>query len=83
MLSQLNWFFADEKCISDYPSIKDGSKLNLIVNQISAPRKRKENTGEYDLSILRDASYKFLREFYTESQTQRIVEEFGKVSLKL
>jgi len=81
---------ADDKCISDYPSVKEGTRLNLIVNTKGEATtlskktavKADKKTGEPDLSILREAAYKFLRDFYSESETQRIVEEFGKEFLR-
>uniref|UniRef100_A0A1B6MQF7 Ubiquitin-like domain-containing protein n=1 Tax=Graphocephala atropunctata TaxID=36148 RepID=A0A1B6MQF7_9HEMI len=73
----------DDKCLCDYPSIKDGTKLNLIVKQETSPTakplsSKPDKVWEHDLSILREAAYKFLRDFYTESETQRIVNEFSK-----
>uniref|UniRef100_A0A1B6JPL7 Ubiquitin-like domain-containing protein n=1 Tax=Homalodisca liturata TaxID=320908 RepID=A0A1B6JPL7_9HEMI len=78
----------DDKSLCDYPSIKDGTKLNLIVKQETSPAAKSafsksfEKVGEHDLSILREAAYKFLRDFYSESETQRIVDEFGKEFLR-
>lgn len=63
--------------------MKDGTKLNLIVKQETMAQTKqspeKPDKAEQDLSILRSAAYKFLRDFYSETETQRIVEEFGKV----
>lgn len=63
---------ADEKYLVDYPSIKDGTKLNLIVKKIV------DGDGEQDTTLLREATYKFLRNFYPESTSLKIVEEFIK-----
>lgn len=76
--------FTDESSLCDYPTISEGSKLHLIVNPIANAKRtsgHSENIDQ-DLSILRGAAYKFLREFYSESETQKIVEEFVKVSFK-
>ena len=67
------FFFEDEKYLVDYPSIKDGTKLNLIVKKIV------DGDGEQDTTLLREATYKFLRNFYPESTSLKIVEEFIKV----
>ncbi|XP_054286693.1 ubiquitin-like protein 4A [Macrosteles quadrilineatus] len=77
----------DEKLLSDYPTIKDGTKLNLIVKQekqetSSKKLPEKPSSGEQDLTVLKDAAYKFLRDFYSEAETKRIVDEFGKEFLR-
>lgn len=51
----------DEKCIGDYPKIKDGTKLFVAVKK---------------LDTLNAALGRFLRKHYTEEQCQLIVEEF-------
>jgi len=58
---------ADDKCIMDYPSIKDGTKLNLVIKK-----------GSEDESVLRAAVVNFLRTKFTETDTQKIAEEFMK-----
>lgn len=54
----------DDKPISFYPNIKEGTKLNLVV--------KKPDT-------LKVAMIKFLQKYYTEAQSQRICDEFMKV----
>lgn len=54
----------DDKPISYYPNIKEGTKLNLVV--------KKPDT-------LKVAMIKFLQRYYTEAQSQRICDEFMKV----
>lgn len=54
----------DEKPISFYPNIKDGTKLNLVVKKPEA---------------LQVVLIRFLQKFYDENQSKRICDEFMKV----
>uniref|UniRef100_A0A1B6E7Z8 Ubiquitin-like domain-containing protein n=1 Tax=Clastoptera arizonana TaxID=38151 RepID=A0A1B6E7Z8_9HEMI len=65
---------ADEKCLCDYPSIKDGTKLMLVIKKESII----PDGQPVEKSVLRDAAYNFLRDFYSESDTLKIVDEFMK-----
>jgi hypothetical protein len=62
--------FTDEKCLLDYPLIKDGTKINLIV---------KQSKCDGEEGVLRSAVVKFLRQRFTECDTQKIADEFMKV----
>ncbi|XP_056634616.1 ubiquitin-like protein 4A [Diorhabda carinulata] len=53
----------DEKCISDYPQIKDGTKLYVAI----------KNPDFFNTTL-----HKFLRKYYHEAQCKVIVEEFMK-----
>ncbi|XP_029051923.1 ubiquitin-like protein 4A [Osmia lignaria lignaria] len=71
---------ADENPLSFYPGIKDGSKLNLLVI-----KKADEGSGEGKAShsksgtnLLRDEVSRVLRHYYTESETESIVNELIK-----
>lgn len=63
--------FADEKCLLDYPLIKDGTKINLVVKRTD------------EESVLRTAVVNFLRPRFSENETQKIADEFMKVCIKL
>lgn len=51
----------DEKCIGDYPKIKDGTKLFVAVKK---------------METLHGVLSRFLRKYYTEEQCHVIVDEF-------
>lgn len=51
----------DDKCIGDYPKIKDGTKLFVAVKK---------------LETLYSVLARFLRKYYNEEQCQLIVDEF-------
>uniref|UniRef100_A0A0K8SYX8 Ubiquitin-like domain-containing protein n=1 Tax=Lygus hesperus TaxID=30085 RepID=A0A0K8SYX8_LYGHE len=57
---------SDEKYLVDYPLIKDGTKINLVV------KKTDED------SVLRVAITNFLRKSYNEQDSQKIADEFMK-----
>ncbi|KAF6198661.1 hypothetical protein GE061_008413 [Apolygus lucorum] len=57
---------SDEKYLIDYPLIKDGTKINLVV------KKTDED------SVLRVAVTNFLRKSYNEQDSQKIADEFMK-----
>ncbi|XP_073977100.1 ubiquitin-like protein 4A [Rhodnius prolixus] len=57
---------SDEKYLVDYPLIKDGTKINLVV-------KRSDED-----SVLRIAVVNFLRNRFNEPETQKIADEFMK-----
>ncbi|KAK9500135.1 hypothetical protein O3M35_001464 [Rhynocoris fuscipes] len=57
---------SDEKYLVDYPLIKDGTKINLVV------KKTDED------SVLRIAVVNFLRNRFNEPETQKIADEFMK-----
>lgn len=58
----------DDKALSFYPSIKEGTKINLVIKKIN-----KES-----LNIVLT---KFLQKYYTESQSTKICDKFMKVSV--
>ena len=62
-----NYFFSDEKCLLDYPLIKDGTKINLVVKRTD------------EELVLRNAVVNFLRPRFSENDTQKIADEFMKV----
>ncbi|KOC64370.1 Ubiquitin-like protein 4A [Habropoda laboriosa] len=71
---------ADENPLSFYPGIKDGSKLNLLVI-----KKTEEGSSEVKAShsksgtqLLRDEISRVLRHYYTQSETESIVNEVIK-----
>lgn len=57
---------SDEKCLLDYPLIKDGTKINLVVKRTD------------EESVLRTAVVNFLRPRFSENETQKIADEFMK-----
>lgn len=57
----------DDKPLSFYPNIKDGTKINLIIKK---PNKE----------TLNQALTKFLQKYYTESQSMKICDKFMKVT---
>ncbi|KAL1116832.1 hypothetical protein AAG570_005302 [Ranatra chinensis] len=59
---------SDEKCLVDYPLIKDGTKINLIIKKCATDED----------SVLRAAVTKFLRQKFTDNDTQKITDEFMK-----
>ncbi|XP_054281148.1 ubiquitin-like protein 4A-B [Macrosteles quadrilineatus] len=72
---------SDEKLLSDYPAIKEGTKLNLIVKKGFKTNNFVLSDNE-DLSILKEAAFKYLSDFYPEEVTRKIVDEFGKEFLR-
>ncbi|KAI5713455.1 ubiquitin-like protein 4A isoform X1 [Diaphorina citri] len=67
----------DTKQILDYPQIKEGTKLNLVVKR-ALKESSQSVAGGSNVTILRDASYKFLRKYFTETQSNKIADEFIK-----
>lgn len=57
----------DEKPLSFYPNIKDGTKINLVIKKIQK-------------DTLNVALTKFLQKYYTESQSNKICDKFMKVN---
>lgn len=70
---------ADENPLSFYSGIKDGSKLNLLVikttEEGSSEGRSRQRTGVH---LLRDETSRVLRHYYTESETEAIVNELIK-----
>lgn len=56
----------DEKPLSFYPNIKDGTKINLVIKKITK-------------DTLNVALTKFLQKYYTETQSTKICDKFMKV----
>lgn len=56
----------DDKPLSYYPNIQEGSKINLVIKKVN-----KES--------LNIALTKFLQKYYTESQSSKICDKFMKV----
>lgn len=54
----------DDKPLTFYPTIKDGTKLNLVIKKPEA---------------LNVVMTRFLQKYYSESQSKRICDEFMKV----
>ncbi|XP_012252113.2 ubiquitin-like protein 4A [Athalia rosae] len=67
---------ADDKLLSFYPTIKEGSKLNLFIKK----HQNEERTSQTDagIQLFRSEMARVLRLYYTESETQSIVNEFMK-----
>ncbi|BET00313.1 UBQ [Nesidiocoris tenuis] len=57
---------SDEKFLIDYPLIKDGTKINLVVKKIDED------------SVLKAAITNFLRKNYNEQDSLKIADEFMK-----
>lgn len=71
---------ADENPLSFYPGIKDGSKLNLLVVKKAeeGSSKGKAPIRKTGTHILKDEISRVLRRYYTESDTESIVNELIK-----
>ncbi|XP_043261040.1 ubiquitin-like protein 4A [Colletes gigas] len=71
---------ADENPLSFYPGIKDGIKLNLLVIKKAEEGSSKEKTifCKSGMRLLRDEISRVLRHYYTESETESIVNELIK-----
>ncbi|XP_076632375.1 ubiquitin-like protein 4A [Colletes latitarsis] len=71
---------ADENPLSFYPGIKDGIKLNLLVIKKAEEGSSKEKTifCKSGMHLLRDEISRVLRHYYTESETESIVNELIK-----
>ncbi|XP_015516019.1 ubiquitin-like protein 4A [Neodiprion pinetum] len=68
---------ADDQLLSFYPTIKDGCKLNLFVKkQIQSEGKSAQ--GDTGIQLFRSEMSRVLRHYYTESETQSIINEFMK-----
>ncbi|CAD1474103.1 unnamed protein product, partial [Heterotrigona itama] len=70
----------DENPLSFYPGIKDGSKLNLLVIK-KAEEGSSEERASHSKSgthLLRDEISRVLRHYYTESETESIINELIK-----
>ncbi|XP_078041579.1 ubiquitin-like protein 4A [Augochlora pura] len=70
---------ADTNPLSFYPDIKDGSKLNLLVIKAEeGPSKGKTPAGKTGRKDLRDEISRVLRLYYSEHETESIVNELMK-----
>lgn len=58
----------DDKQLSFYPNIKEGTKINLVLKKLN-----KES--------LNNVLIKFLKNYYSESQSNQICDKFMKVSI--
>lgn len=67
----------DENPLSFYPGIKDGSKLNLVVKKCDSSED-KTPAQKCGATLLREAASKVLKHYYTESETDSIVNELIK-----
>uniref|UniRef100_A0A8D9BU32 Ubiquitin-like protein 4A n=1 Tax=Cacopsylla melanoneura TaxID=428564 RepID=A0A8D9BU32_9HEMI len=67
----------DTNKIQDYPQIKEGTKLNLVVKR-SIKETSPSASGGSNVTVLRDATYKFARKYFTETQSNKIADEFLK-----
>lgn len=61
-------YFIDEKTLVDYPQIKDGTRLNLVVKQQSIIK-----TDELEEMIT-----KHVQEHYSSEDTVKVLKEFMK-----
>ncbi|XP_076235791.1 ubiquitin-like protein 4A [Calliopsis andreniformis] len=71
---------ADENPLSFYPGIKDGSRLHLLVIKKAeeGSSKGKSSHCKSGTHLLRDEISRVLRHYYTESETESIVNEVIK-----
>lgn len=71
---------ADENPLSFYPGIKDGSKLNLLVVKKAdeGSNEGKSSHSSMGIDLLRDEISRVLGHYYTESETESIVNELLK-----
>ncbi|XP_015607936.1 ubiquitin-like protein 4A [Cephus cinctus] len=70
---------ADENPLSFYPGIKDGSKLNLVVKKaVGESNEGKSSHNQSSTQLLRVEMSRVLRHYYTESETESIVNELIK-----
>ena len=72
--------FSDENPLSFYPGIKDGSKLNLLVIKKTeeGSSEGKASHSKSGMYLLRDEISRVLRHYYTESETESIINELIK-----
>lgn len=79
-VNTINYDVSDENPLSFYPGIKDGSKLNLLVIK-KAEEGSSEGRASHSKSgthLLRDEISRVLRHYYTESETESIINELIK-----
>ncbi|XP_015115906.1 ubiquitin-like protein 4A [Diachasma alloeum] len=69
---------ADENPLSFYPGIKDGSKLNLVVKKSSQGPSEEKQATKSGTVLLRESVTKILKHYYSESETETIVNEMIK-----
>lgn len=65
----------DCRKISDYPQIKDGTKLMLVVKR---PRDALSSQSGKGDKLLRDAVKKFSQTYFGETMCQKVADEFVK-----
>lgn len=63
------YIYTDEKTLVDYPQIKDGTRINLVVKQQQPVIKTNE---------LEEMITKHVREHYTPEDTVKVLKEFLK-----
>ncbi|XP_039295536.1 ubiquitin-like protein 4A [Nilaparvata lugens] len=63
-------FLADNMTVADYPSMKEGIRIHLVV--------RPNLDQDISSVTLHDATYCFLRKYYSDSDSQKISDEFLK-----
>lgn len=66
----------NSKTISDYPQIKDGTKLNLVVKRSMTDNA--QAPASPNVTILKEATQKFLKKYFNDSQSEKVTEEFIK-----
>ncbi|XP_011301897.1 ubiquitin-like protein 4A [Fopius arisanus] len=69
---------ADENPLSFYPGIKDGIKLNLVVKKSSQGPSDEPQVTKCGTVLLRESVTKILKHYYSESETESIVNELIK-----
>lgn len=67
--NKIVYYFPDEKTLIDYPQIKDGTKLNLIIKQ-QQPIIKTDG--------LEEIITKHVREHYSTEDTGKVLKEFMK-----
>ncbi|XP_046744130.1 ubiquitin-like protein 4A-A [Diprion similis] len=68
---------ADDQLLSFYPTIKDGCKVNLFVKK-QVQSEGKSAQADTGIQLFRSEMSRVLRHYYTESETQSIINEFMK-----
>lgn len=68
----------DSKKLFDYPQIKDGTKLMLVVKRSIKETSPSGSTGGTQVTILREATFNFLKKHYGETVSRKITDEFMK-----
>lgn len=68
---------ADDQLLSFYPRIRDGSKLILFIKK-QAQSEEESSQADAGIQLFKSEMSRVLRHYYTESETQSIINEFMK-----